>query len=357
MRLLLAARRFPPDIHSGTETVFEALYARAREKHDVHLVVGYSRERHLVPPEAVAVDLRGKDKPRQWLAVSRAIYGEARKFRPDLVLSNSIEVPPTGFVTACIVHDLNFGRKPTDSLAMRARARVYAERAKRMDAIITVSAASALALARIGVPEGRIHVIHNGVDLETFRPDPDPASPEDGIVRFAYPSRILPGKGQHQAIDAVARLPREHKARAHLTIAGAVADPVYLDQIRIQAFHQPVDFALDVPSLAPHYQAADIVLFPTLLVEGFGFTAVEAMACGKPVVWFDQPAIREATGGIGMPVPKGDVVALRTAMMTLMDDPELRRRLGSEGRRYCEGNRGWDEVWTRYEGVLGNIAR
>ena len=81
------------------------------------------------------------------------------------------------------------------------------------------------------------------------------------------------------------------------------------------------------------------------------------MAAGKPVIWFDQPAIREATGGVGVAVPREDVEAMRAPMMRLMDEPEERQRLGAEGRRFVEEHRGWGPVWSRYEAVLEGIRR
>ena len=86
-----------------------------------------------------------------------------------------------------------------------------------------------------------------------------------------------------------------------------------------------------------------------------GFTAVEGMACGKPVIYYDQPAIREATGGIGVPVPRDDADALRDAMLCLIGNPGERERMGAEGRAYVEG-RSWERVWKRYEAVLERIS-
>ena len=202
-------------------------------------------------------------------------------------------------------------------------------------------------------------MVHNGVDTSVFKPEPNamldrPAG--DETIHFVYPSRILPPKGQHFAIDAIARLNRKHKRRARLTIVGAVNDPVYLDQLRIQAYNQPVDFALDVPDMHPYYQRADVVLYPTVMIEGFGFTAVEGMACGKPVIWFDQPAVREATAGLGVPVRKGDVEALRSAIERLMDSPAERKQMGLDGRRYVEDNLSWQHVWGRYETILQSLV-
>ena len=194
MKILMAARRYPPDVYSGTETVFRNLYERARERHEVRLVVGWKQKRSMVPAEAVAVRLRGRKKVGGWVAMSKAIFTEVQRFKPDVVLSNSIEVPPTGAPCACIVHDLNFGHAGS-GISSKLKAGFYSVRARSLDAVITVSSASARALAAANVDEGRIKVVHNGVDTDYFVPRAS-AGADDGIIRFAYPSRILPGKGQ-----------------------------------------------------------------------------------------------------------------------------------------------------------------
>lgn len=355
MKLLLVARRYPPDVRSGTETVFENLRDQARRRHDVRLCVGFVRERSLVPADADAVDLRRSIKGLAWVTMARAAAKVAREFRPDVVLSNSIEVPNTGFPTACIIHDLNFGKARRNASSI-GKELFYRLRARRLDLVITPSWATREELVRIGVPTERIEAIHNGVDIERFRPA-EVADREPDRIELAYPGRILPGKGQHVAIDAVARLSAAEKARVHLRIVGAVADPIYYDQLRIQAYKQPVSFHPDVDDIAPFYQRADLVLFPTLMREGFGFTAVEAMACGRPCAWTDQPAIREATGGIGWPVPPDDATALRDVVRALIDDPTPFRRAGEDGRRFVEGRYAWPRVWESYERALARIAR
>ena len=351
MKILMVARRYPPDIRSGTETVFANLYEQACKGHEVRLVVGYRTSMDGFPPEAVAVDLRGGGAG-PYLRMQRAAVVAARAFGPDVVLSNSIEVRVPGVPSTVIVHDLNFG-KAGRSAGNVARELLYLVQGRTMPVVITVSEASALALQRIGIPRAKIAMIHNGVDIDRMVPrDPPPSD----VVRFAYPSRILPGKGQHVAIDAVGRLRPDLKRRVRLTIVGAAADAHYLDQLKVQAFGQPVTFAHDVPDIVPYYQDADVILFPTIMEEGFGFTAVEGMACGKPVIWSDQPAIREATGGIGLPIPRDDADALKGAMLTLIGDAALRGKLGREGRQFVEA-RSWAKVWERYEDVLEGMKR
>lgn len=352
MKLMMVARRFPPDVRSGTERVFENLYNQARQRHEVRLVVGFTRGRDQVPPEAVAVDLRGLSKIQSWAAIAKACIEEELRFKPDVVLGNSIEVVTLRAPLACIVHDLNFGslRK---GIGSRAKVHFYRLRSRFSKCLITVSDSARKSLEEAGLKPRSFHVIHNGVDLEQFQPfRPEREGDE---VHFAYPSRILPGKGQHLAIDAIARLPRRHKRRATLTVVGAVVDSIFFDQLKVQAYEQPVRFATDVVEIASYYQRADVVLFPTLLEEGFGFTAVEAMACGKPVIYFEQAAVREATGGVGIGVPRGDVDAMRDAIRALMDDAERREELGKAGRAYVEKHYAWSVVWSNYERVLEGL--
>ena len=353
MKLLMVARRYPPDVRSGSETVFANLYERASERHEVQLVAGYRQSRDRVPAEALGVDLRERAFGMSHLAMARAAASAARQLRPDVVLANSIEVPRTRYPTACIVHDLNFGTTER-SWRTRLREQFYARRARSLDLVVSPSAATATALEGIGLDPRRIRVLPNGVDLDRFRPRPGVYDPERLVI--AYPSRILPGKGQHIAIDAVARLHPRKKERVHLKIVGAVSDPIYYDQLRIHAYGQPVSFHPDVDDIVPYYQEADLVVFPTLLEEGFGYTAIEAMACGRPVAWSEQPAVREATGGIGFPVPSGDTVALRSVVEQMLEDPAPFARAGEAGRTFVAGRYSWQEAWRRYERVLSELV-
>jgi glycosyltransferase involved in cell wall biosynthesis len=357
MKLLMVARRFPPDVRSGTETVFESLYQRARRVHEVRLVAGYWVSRDLVPEEAVAVDLRKSGKVASYASMWMSTWREVLRWRPDVVLSNSIEVPVTpGAPTICIVHDLNFGGSLTATRSYLQES-FYRYKAARLSRVITVSDAMKRELMRRGFPSENLVAIRNGVDIQRFVPAPAPAlaQPGDRRLVLAYPSRILPGKGQHIAIDAVSRLNPKEKERIKLLIVGTVVDPVYLDRLRVQAWHQPVEFYTEVKDVVPYYQQADVILFTTVMNEGFGFTAVEGMAVGKPVIWSDQPAVREATGAIGLPVPPNDVVALRNAIRHLIDHPEERVRLGREGRAFVQGEYDWDRVWRRYDSLLDDV--
>jgi glycosyltransferase involved in cell wall biosynthesis len=350
MKILMVTRRFPPDCISGTETVCRSLYHYAREHHEVRLVTGWARARSLVPPEAVAVDFSRGSSAKKWLRMTSAVRGEVGKWKPDVLLTNTFELPRASVPTVGLIQDLEKGNRMGWRKIVHSR--LIAAKAKRLDLVVTSTSSSARKLAEIGISEKRLRVIPNGVDLEKYSPENN-SSPKTQII---CPSRIFRGKGQHLVIDAFARLQKKHKNRATLRIVGAVQDRVYLDRLIVQAHGQPVQFALDVPDMQPHYNGADIVVLPSLMQEGFSNTAAEAMASGKALIWFDQPVVREATGGQGIAVPMTDVDAMTKAMGRLIENREEREEYGRSGRRYAEGNLDWRRIWQQYEAAIHSVT-
>lgn len=82
--------------------------------------------------------------------------------------------------------------------------------------------------------------------------------------------------------------------------------------------------------LGPLYSAAAVVALPSH-VEGFGLTALEAMACGTPLVFSRTPALLEVCGNAGLPVSATDAEALAAAIQRALEDDSLRASLVSRG--------------------------
>lgn len=142
------------------------------------------------------------------------------------------------------------------------------------------------------VPTDAVATVPPGVDLERFCVgDRDRArrdlmvDPERALVLFV--SRLVPRKGAHIVIDAVARM----RASVELHVVGDGRSRGALEQrARRRGILAVFEGRVDLARLVASYQAADVVAFPAhdrwfgLEQEGFGIVALEAQACGVPVV-------------------------------------------------------------------------
>src|SRR2546422_1907243 len=107
-------------------------------------------------------------------------------------------------------------------------------------------------------------------------------------------------------------------------------------------------------TLASLYTGASIVVNPSL-AEGFGLPAVEAAACGAPLLLSDLEAHRETMDGAALFFPPRDSVALAEFMGQILDDPELGEHLGRQARAAVAG-RTWDAAAERVRELLAEAV-
>jgi glycosyltransferase involved in cell wall biosynthesis len=162
-----------------------------------------------------------------------------------------------------------------------------------------------------------VHVIPPGVDRERFTPgDRDVARrqlgwPSDVPVAFTV-RRLVPRMGLDVLLRAWAAVT---PAEALLVIAGDGPERPALERLRAElglADRVRLVGRIDDAALVSSYQAADVVVVPTVALEGFGLIAAEALACGTPVVASDTDGLRDALSALpaDLLVPAGDVTAL-----------------------------------------------
>jgi glycosyltransferase involved in cell wall biosynthesis len=212
--------------------------------------------------------------------------------------------------------------------AMQARV------APRLDAVTTVSESSRRDIeTHLHVPASGIEVVPVGIDPAVFTPPPDDRPREaDSIV--VTTSADVPLKGLVHLLEAVAKLRTERPVR--LTVVGTArpGGPAEsaLDRLGLR---DAVRFTGPLPEadLVTLLQTATVAAIPSLY-EGFSLPAVEAMACGTPLVTTDAGALPEVVGTqAGLRVPAGDVDELTAALKLVLEKPSLQEQLGRAGRR------------------------
>ncbi len=199
---------------------------------------------------------------------------------------------------------------------------------------------------RLRVPPGRVHRILAPVNNRSFRPlPPDPRIREELKVPAAAPllvkvARLAPVKGHSRLLDAMARVHREFPA-ALLVLVGNPwrGEPAGLqNQARNLGIEKAVVFPgrrEDIPRIL---SAAAVCVSSSIGSEENSRAVSEYMACGRPVVATRVGVIPElvADGKTGLLVPPGDPEAMASALLRLLRDPGLSRRMGEAGRVRAE---------------------
>jgi len=204
--------------------------------------------------------------------------------------------------------------------------------AEAYDQIVCTTAFAAAEFRRLGVPN--LVEVPLGVDLDEFHPShADPtvrsryARPDELLV--VYCSRLSADKRPELAVDTIAAL-RAGKTPAVLVVAG---DGSRRAALAYRSARLPVRFAghiADRSAVAALLASADVVVAPGP-VETFGLAALEALACGTPVVVNAASALPEVVGDAGLAV-RGTPEAFADGVRRLMERPECERRAAARAR-------------------------
>ena len=204
-----------------------------------------------------------------------------------------------------------------------------------------------------------VHVVSPGVDLYTFTPGQGRSAartivdlPQDSLV-VSFIGRIQPHKGPEVLIRATSELVKHSPLLRHRLIVNIIggasgANTEEVDRLKELATWLAIDdvvrFAPPVPGadLAQWYRAADLVVVPSYS-ESFGLVALEAQACGTPVVATAVGGLRTAVadGISGVLVDGHDPKAWSSVISRLLQEPQ-RRVLLSMGAIEHASHFGWD---------------
>lgn len=170
----------------------------------------------------------------------------------------------------------------------------------------------------------RLTVIRNGIELERGPAGMGAPTSADrdntGLITFITTGRLHHQKNQHVIIRAMRKLPG-----ARLIIAGEGELRSELeDLIKREAIEDRVTLLGEIkPQDVRHFlMQGDVFLFPSKY-EAFGFSVVEAMAAGCPIICSDIPAMREVVAEAGILVPPHEVDAWVAAMRQIMEEPSV----------------------------------
>jgi glycogen synthase len=216
-----------------------------------------------------------------------------------------------------------------------------------------------------GTPDERIDVIPNGVAMDAFElPDTEVRAlrarlVEDDAHLVLFAGRLEYEKGVQTVLHALERL-SDLVGPVRFLVAGV---GTYSDELRalvdeLGLAHR-VRFTgfLEERALRLHYAAADVAVAPSLY-EPFGLVAVEAMACGTPVVASDTGGLREiVAGGHGLVFPPQDADQLADRIAQVLTHPEETALTVARARERIRSLYDWDDVASRTIEVYARVVR
>ena len=242
---------------------------------------------------------------------------------------------------------------------------------RRADRVAAVSSfTKGILVEEVGVPEERVEVVPNGVDLDQFRPAPkNPALVEryglQGRRVLVTVGRQIPRKGIDMTLRALPGIIAAHPD-VHYLVVGEGASRGAFEGIAAEVGVQAnVTFtgAVSEEELVDHFNLADLFVMANRTLadgdtEGFGLVFLEANACGKAVIGGRAGGAVDAIddGRSGLLVDGGRPDEIAAAICRVLGDPDLKRGMEEGGSAWANGF-GWDQRAEQFRALCERAVR
>ena len=310
--------------------------------------------------------------PLLFAAGIRKVMAEAQRMRPDVLHAHWLL--PNGFIAAVASRRLGIplviSVPGSDAQVARQNPlfRSMARFALRQADLLTANSTDLRdAVASIGADLGKFDMIIYGVDPNELRPDMTGvadlrarlAIPDDAVVALCV-GRMVPKKGFDVLIRALAEPPLRERNLVAVMVGEGDDKAAWQALAQQLGVGERLRWVGNVPKTAigVYYNLCDLLAMPSVSrpADGLNVCVLDAMSCGKPVVASTVAGnpLAVVDGVTGFLVKEQDPVALAAAMARLLDDPDLRQRMGAASRARIEQELGWPHLARRY---LGHFAR
>ena len=392
MRVDVLSREYPPEVYGGAGVHVAELVAALRR--DVDVVVrcfGLPRDEphtyaYLVPPQltnanpalaTLGVDLQmAEDVAGAHIVHSHTWYANAAGHLAKLLHG----IPHV--VTAHSLEPLRPWKAEQLGGGYRVSSEIERTAFEAADAVIAVSAGMRADILRCypAIDPERVHVVHNGIDLERWKPTDDASvlerygiDPERRSVVFV--GRITRQKGLPYLLEAARRLEPDVQL---VLCAGAPDTPEIMAEVQagVRVLQEEREGVVWIEEMLPQHELAAVLTSGTVFVcpsvyEPLGIVNLEAMACGLPVVGTATGGIPEvvadgltgrlvpieqATDGTGTPVdPERFIADLASVLSEVLADTATARLMGEAGRLRAEAEFSWASIAERTRAVYESL--
>jgi glycosyltransferase involved in cell wall biosynthesis len=194
-------------------------------------------------------------------------------------------------------------------------------------------------LAHVGTEKKYAFTNGSGINLNDYVYTPEFV--EDGVIRVIFTARMVEDKGVLVLIDAAEKMAHEYKGKVQFLLCGGIdTNPNGITKSFLESkcdgdYIQWLGYRKDILELL---KKSHIMAFPSWYREGLPKSVIEAEAIGRPIVTTNSVGCRDTVidGVNGFIIPIKNVEALANALKKLIDDSELRCRMGLNARKFAE---------------------
>lgn len=188
-------------------------------------------------------------------------------------------------------------------------------------------------------PTARHWILYNCIDSKSYIDNYKNTNQRKCPITIVYPAAIQEIKNQLHLFE-IDKLLQSRGIDAEFISAGRVKEPDYWlkcqEKVREYSSNR-VQFIGHVDDVNSLYKQAHLSLSLSNY-ETFGFSVLESMSCGVPVVSYAVPALKEVIGNSGVTLPIGDITAVADAITMLANNPNLRARMSGDARKRAQQN-------------------
>ncbi|MEM2261510.1 MAG: glycosyltransferase family 4 protein [Ignisphaera sp.] len=220
--------------------------------------------------------------------------------------------------------------------------------------VICLTQSDALEIQKLGCPIEKIRVIPNGVDINKFKPFREP---EEDLIFWG--GRFMPEKGLEHLMKALSMIVKVKPKVKLIMAGGGLFFPKIYKMVVNFGLKRNVIFKGVVAhdKLPALINTASLCVLPSLK-EGMPYILLEAMACGRAVIGSDIAGINDVISHRvnGILVPPKNTKALVEAIIQLLEDRDLRRKLGENARKLIVEKYSWQKISEKVERVYYEMA-
>lgn len=308
-------------------------------------------------------------KPWSWLKATNLLYALLRRQKPDIVHFFLPEAYIIGGLSALLAgtRQCVMSRRSLNNYQRQHKYAAHVEGLlhRRMTAVLANSMAVYRDLEQEGVPESRLSIISNGVDVEAFAPADKLAArkslniPEGALV-FVCVANLISYKGHTDLIEALGNISKRLPRDWQLLLIGR--DEGIGSELRQHAANagiaEHIRWVGEQTDVRPHLHAADIGVLASH-EEGSPNSVLETMATALPMVATAVGGSAEAIvdGITGHLVPPRDPQALGDTLLTLAEDPQTRQQQSTAARGHVLARFQLDDCIAQYDKFYAGLIQ